>query len=83
MICEFCGQWNVTSADRCVFCQNSLDASEDATASGQVRQTNVSLPKVNMQEQSALGGKSFEWVDILIWGVILLVAGTAGIVCRF
>lgn len=81
MICKFCSQWNAATTKRCVFCHNELDASEDATASGVVRQTNVSLPKVNMTEQSALGGKSFELVDILIWGVILLVAATVGIVC--
>jgi hypothetical protein len=32
MLCRFCKQWNPDGAKRCCFCQNDLEATEDATA---------------------------------------------------
>jgi hypothetical protein len=34
LICRFCSQWNPEGTNRCCFCGNPLDATEDRTLSG-------------------------------------------------
>jgi hypothetical protein len=48
LICKFCSQWNPEGEPRCCFCDNALDAEEDATLSGRpsyTKNTGASLPK--------------------------------------
>jgi hypothetical protein len=75
LICRFCDQWNPDGAARCVFCNNSVDAKEDLSASDPGSRTlpPLTVPKIQEDQWLPIFGKDLVLSRVLWQGFIALV----------